>query len=374
MRVAGGSGWWRTITIGGLIRDGRAGGRCAGVGCGLWPRRHGSALNQGVGFVTRPSTRRTRVACRDLGAGSRCGSQFGGERGGARRTAVRAARAWLSERLRDDGPVWLLPCRFLRRKNVAEALLLTRWLRPEAWMVTTGGPSSADEESSFARLTEAGCRSGWRMRLGILAEGGGMGPTVAALQGASEVILMTSLQEGFGLPYLEAAVARRPLICRELGNIGPDLRRFGFRFPQAYREIWIDPALFDAKTERDRQAALFRKWRSGLPVACRRWVGAPAFLDGGREWRPRAVPLSRLTLTAQLEVLAQPIEKSWSAACGANPWLLDCVNALSKMGLHPSIGRRVPTDGLGESPMKNDFGSFCTAVGLRYISKRKMDL
>jgi hypothetical protein len=30
-------------------------------------------------------------------------------------------------------------------KNVAEALLLTRWLRPEAWLVTTGGASSADE-------------------------------------------------------------------------------------------------------------------------------------------------------------------------------------------------------------------------------------
>ncbi|OYV85625.1 MAG: hypothetical protein B7Z73_13210, partial [Planctomycetia bacterium 21-64-5] len=39
---------------------------------------------------------------------------------------------WLSEQLGDDAPVWLMPCRLLRRKNLAEALLLARWLRPEA--------------------------------------------------------------------------------------------------------------------------------------------------------------------------------------------------------------------------------------------------
>ncbi|MBL9212338.1 MAG: hypothetical protein JNL92_17895, partial [Opitutaceae bacterium] len=41
---------------------------------------------------------------------------------------VRRARRWLRATVGDDGPVWLVPCRLLRRKNLAEALLLTRWL------------------------------------------------------------------------------------------------------------------------------------------------------------------------------------------------------------------------------------------------------
>ena len=64
---------------------------------------------------------------------------------------VEAARAWLREQLGEDAPVWLLPCRLLRRKNIAEALLLTRWLRPEAWLVTTGGVSSAEEQALRGR-------------------------------------------------------------------------------------------------------------------------------------------------------------------------------------------------------------------------------
>ncbi|HXT41385.1 MAG TPA: hypothetical protein VN887_15365, partial [Candidatus Angelobacter sp.] len=44
---------------------------------------------------------------------------------------ARAARKWLDAQLGERGaPVWILPCRLLRRKNIAEALLLTRWLRP----------------------------------------------------------------------------------------------------------------------------------------------------------------------------------------------------------------------------------------------------
>ena len=81
---------------------------------------------------------------------------------------LEAARAWLRELLGEDAPVWLLPCRLLRRKNIAEALLLTRWLRPEAWLVTTGGVSSAEEQAYADALAAAAQMHGWRLRLGIL--------------------------------------------------------------------------------------------------------------------------------------------------------------------------------------------------------------
>jgi len=131
--------------------------------------------------------------------------------------------------------------------------------------------------------------------------------------------LLTSIQEGFGLPLLEAAAARRPLIARSLPNIVPDLERFGLRFPQSYDELLIGPDLFDWQTEFRRQRRLFDSWKNCLPGVCRRWAGRPVLLAAGQ--KPRAVPFSRLTLSAQLEVLAQPRDRSWAVCALLNPFL-----------------------------------------------------
>jgi glycosyltransferase involved in cell wall biosynthesis len=233
---------------------------------------------------------------------------------------VKAARAWLREQLGEEAPVWLLPCRLLRRKNIAEALLLTRWLRPEAWLVTTGGVSSAEERAYADTLAAAAQTHGWRLRLGILNGDESQKPSVPELLAASEAVLLTSLQEGFGLPFLEAAAARRPLVARKLPNIAPDLAKFGFRFPQSYRELRVDPSLFDWRGERERQARLFAEWKSLMPRAAAKLAGKPAVLAGGEQ--PSPVPFSRLTLTAQLEVLAQPVDQSWERCGALNPFLL----------------------------------------------------
>jgi hypothetical protein len=231
----------------------------------------------------------------------------------------REARAWLQRKLNDrDAPVWILPCRLLRRKNVAEALLLTRWLRPEAWLVTTGGVSSADEEAYADKLAAAAHRHHWRLRLGVLAGDEAGQPAVSELLAASEAVMLTSIQEGFGLPYLEAAASRRPLIARTIPNIAPDLARFGFRFPHSYDEILIAPHLFDWRGEQIRQGKLFDAWRSQLPGACRTLAGRPPLIAASQE-RPMA--FSRLTLTAQLEVLAHPAPESWKACAPLNPSL-----------------------------------------------------
>jgi hypothetical protein len=215
--------------------------------------------------------------------------------------------------------VWLLPCRLLRRKNIGEALLLARWLRPGAWVITTGGPSSKDEHPYERKLRAAAEAEGWRLKLGALASAGGEAPSVRELLEASEVVLMTSIQEGFGLPYLEAAGAARPLAGRGLSNIMPDLRWLGFRFPQLYKSLLIPPDLFDARAEQARQRALFRAWKERLPGPCRAWARAPEFLRRPADSAP--VDFARLTLTAQLEVLRKPVEESWAACASLNPFL-----------------------------------------------------
>jgi hypothetical protein len=81
----------------------------------------------------------------------------------------------------------------------------------------------------------------------------------------------------------------------------------------------VRPELFDWKTERARQEKLFTRWKKNLPPALRRIVGTPVILATKNP--PAAVPFSRLTLTAQLEVLAQPARHSWELCAPVNPFL-----------------------------------------------------
>lgn len=223
--------------------------------------------------------------------------------------SLQRARSWLRDQIPNNRPIWLLPCRLLRRKNIAEALLLMRWLRPEALLVTTAGVSSADELPYATALADAARSQGWPLRLGLVAAAGASAPAVADLLGVSEAIVLTSLVEGFGLPFLEATQARRPLLARRLPNVAPDLQSLGLRIPYHYRETWVAPVLFDFDAERRRQEVRFRQWQRRLPRSVRNRVGTPLLLT--HDSLPRRVPFSRLTLRAQLEILGVPAEQSW---------------------------------------------------------------
>jgi glycosyltransferase involved in cell wall biosynthesis len=234
---------------------------------------------------------------------------------GAKR--IREARRWLQERIGGEAaPIWILPCRLLRRKNIAEALLLARWLRPEAWVVTTGGISSKEEQYYAEKLAAAARQHKWPLRLSVLAGDDVHKPSVAELMAASECVMLTSLQEGFGLPYLEAAAANRPLIARALPNVAPDLAQFGFRFPQQYQDVHVHTELFDWSAERVRQEKWFRHWKSQLPFAVRYKAKAPIIFAARS--KPSTVPFSRLTLDAQIEVLAHSSARSWELSAPLN--------------------------------------------------------
>jgi glycosyltransferase involved in cell wall biosynthesis len=254
-------------------------------------------------------------------------------------SAVRAARHWLTEQLGDSAPVWLVPCRLLRRKNLGEAILLARWFRPEAWLVTTAGVSSPGESAYGGRMEALVRREGWRVRFGILARSSEVrSPSVESLLQASEAVLLTSLIEGFGLPYIEAAAARRPLIARALENVVPDLRRLGVRLPYLYPELWIDPALFDVAAERRRQRVWFEQLKSRIPSAWSRRLTEPTIIDESRV--QRAIAFSRLSLSAQIEVLQVPPEQSWRSCRALNPGLVSLASRAASGRLEPAeLGR-----------------------------------
>lgn len=230
--------------------------------------------------------------------------------------AAVAASTWLASRTGQPGPYWLLPCRLLRRKNIAEALVLARWIRPGVRLVTTGAPTSADEMPCNNRLTEAARRGGWPLDLSVLA-GVVDGPAVAALIGGSDAVVLTSLQEGFGLPYVEAAAAERPLVARALPNVLPDLVSMGLRTPTTYDELRLPCDLFNARRERDHQRRLLEKWKLTMPAVVRPLVEEPLFLAEPNDF----VAFSRLSLTAQLEVLERSPEDLSAALAPLNAGL-----------------------------------------------------
>lgn len=236
---------------------------------------------------------------------------------------VRETRRWLTSQLGDDRPVWILPTRILRRKNPAEAALIARWLLPDGWLVAFGGEASAGEQEFIRRLNAAASQNHWRAVFHLRRDHAS--PSPSALIAASEAVLLTSVQEGFGLAFLEAAVHGKPLIARRLPNVQPDLDALGFEFPHLYDDVIIPSALFDHRTERLRQHQLFLATKSRLPEAFRKHAKPPIFSD--------KMPFSRLTLDAQLEVLRHPPEQSWTACRPLNPVL----NQIAESGLRCTL-------------------------------------
>ncbi|MDD2706658.1 MAG: glycosyltransferase [Verrucomicrobiae bacterium] len=233
-------------------------------------------------------------------------------------TEKAAARKLLMDRTGGRGsPAWLIPCRVLRRKNIAESLLITRLLKPDAWTVTTGQAGSPSEKQYALALSSHTKTRQWRLHLGILGNDTPDLPSVAAMIDAAQTILLTSVQEGFGLPFLEAAAARKPLVARVIPNVMSDLIQSGLNFPQTYEELLVPVSLLNWKDERESQRTAWEKWRSLLPAEWSGFAEAPPALQANND----CVPFSRLTLEGQLDILSHSDDELARACLDMNPRL-----------------------------------------------------
>ncbi len=139
-------------------------------------------------------------------------------------------------------PLILAPVRVTRRKRLELALDAAASLRsrqPELRLVVTGplGPHSNDNVAYWQELARLRSRMGLQAVVSFLHEQAEPGAPHAVteehvfqLYRMADVILLPSESEGFGLPVLEAALNRVPLVCADL----PVLREPGpgnFTFP-----------------------------------------------------------------------------------------------------------------------------------------------
>lgn len=138
-------------------------------------------------------------------------ASFPGDRDSLRRCLMAA----LPDRAADLDPgrrVLLYPVRTIRRKNVLEAALIARLL-DASLLVTLPGLSAAERRYSdlvAGAFAQGLCRGAW---------GVGQRLDFAALPGACDLVLSTSVQEGFGYLFVNALQWGRPLAGRRLETL-----------------------------------------------------------------------------------------------------------------------------------------------------------
>jgi len=120
---------------------------------------------------------------------------------------------------RPDEPLLLYPIRAIRRKNVLEAALLTRLLGEDCTLAVTL-PGTSGAERPYSELLEQTYSDGrvrglWK--IGTLLEELGM--SFADLIAAADMVISTSVQEGFGYLFANTLQWGLPLAARDLDTL-----------------------------------------------------------------------------------------------------------------------------------------------------------
>ncbi len=197
---------------------------------------------------------------------------------------ISAATRDLLERAGAAGarPLILVPLRVTRRKRLELAVQAAAELRPRhpsLGVVVTGplGPHSADNQAywrSLHRLRADLGLDGVVAFLHELAEPGGAHPvsaaSVAELYRLADAILVPSESEGFGLPVVEAALSRTPVVCADIDVLreagGDALHLFPADGSPSQVARAIESAL-SVPLARDRRRALDRySWPALVPA------------------------------------------------------------------------------------------------------------
>ena len=126
--------------------------------------------------------------------------------------------------LEDAAPILLAPVRLTRRKNLELAVNTLAKLRlklPKAVLIITGPPGAHNPTNQVYLENLEELRSelglvGAVHLLGELVPEGLPGPTVAEFYRLADALLLTSREEGFGIPILEAGLSRMPVFCTDL--------------------------------------------------------------------------------------------------------------------------------------------------------------
>ncbi|MDH3717626.1 MAG: hypothetical protein OES79_05835 [Planctomycetota bacterium] len=148
------------------------------------------------------------------------------------------ARARLADRcaIPIDHRFVLYPVRGIRRKNIGELLLWSALADRQTSFALTLAPLNPVEQPSYGRWKKFAAAHDLPC---VFEVGGPAGLAYTENLAAADVIVTTSVAEGFGLVFLESWLAGRPLVGRDLPAITADFVRAGIHFAGLQPQLWI---------------------------------------------------------------------------------------------------------------------------------------
>ena len=166
------------------------------------------------------------------------------------------------------------PVRGIRRKNVGELLLLSRWLPENTYTGITLRPTTPVETRSYDRWRELATAVAPHA---VFDVGHREEISFAQNLAACDYVLSTSVAEGFGIVFLEPWLSGRSVIARGLPTVAKDFQAAGIRFPLLYDSLlipgdqeWIDSCVRETRVANEQAWASvpadFRpelSWHSG---------------------------------------------------------------------------------------------------------------
>jgi len=156
------------------------------------------------------------------------------------------------------------PCRSIRRKNIGEALLFACTLPKGERLTFAMPPKTPNECPSYARWRSIANR--WL----IPAEFMHSHPStpIGDLMSSSEALLTTSLEEGFGMVFLECWLFNKPILGRDIPLITADLRSAGIILDSLYDFLGVPISLIGKRQVY--QSLFHHLWQNattiGMPV------------------------------------------------------------------------------------------------------------
>ena len=139
-----------------------------------------------------------------------------------------------------SGSFLAYPVRAIRRKNLGEALLWSALFPSDVHIGITLPPVNPAARPHYERWKQLAAELPLPVHFEL---GGANGLPVRDVLAAADLILTTSVAEGFGMVFLESWMSERVLVGRNLPEITADFVAAGMRFDHLYDRLRIPVAL-----------------------------------------------------------------------------------------------------------------------------------
>ena len=200
--------------------------------------------------------------------------------------AVSPLPAVESQKSKVESPLFVYPCRAIRRKNIGELLLWSAAM-PEAKFAITLAPKNPEVKPIYDAWVA------FAEELGLNVEfDAGANCSFEEMVAKADALITTSIAEGFGLAFLEPWLAGKPLVGRNLPEITADFEQHGLDLSTLYNRLgvpltsnaWnIGAQFFQTLEEKMRAAceAYGREWSDERFNAAKRELAGDGTVDFG---------------------------------------------------------------------------------------------